>query len=149
MKRVSLVFALIGIITLNGAFAQIEKFDNLLPIVFVEGNSTIGDFYIGKFEVTQSAWIAVMGNNPSRNKSGDNYPVERISWNDVQEFLNKLNTLTGKSYRLPTSAEWEYAARGGIKSLSYEFSGSNKIDDVTWYRENSGNTTQPRNKTTQ
>jgi len=142
MKRVSLVFALIGIITLNGAFAQIEKFDNLLPIVFVEGNSTIGDFYIGKFEVTQSAWIAVMGNNPSRNKSGDNYPVERISWNDVQEFLSRLNALTGRNYRLPTLNEWQYAAGGGKKSQRFMYSGSNNIDDVAWFKGNSRGSTK-------
>ena len=98
---------------------------------------TVSDYYIGKFEVTQVQWKAVMGNNPS-SYSGDNLPVGGVNWYDVQEFLSKLNTLTGKSYRLPTEAEWEYAARGGNQSKDYKYSGSNDIDDVAWYIENSG-----------
>ena len=96
---------------------------------------TVSDFYIGKYEVTQAQWRAVMGSNPS-NFTGDNYPVEDVSWNDVQEFIEKLNAQTGKNFRLPTEAEWEYAARGGNKSKSYKYSGSNIIGDVGWYKDN-------------
>jgi formylglycine-generating enzyme required for sulfatase activity len=98
-----------------------------------------GDFYIGKYEVTQTQWKSVMGNsdNPSHFK-GDNLPVENVSWDDVQKFINKLKTLTGKNYRLPTEAEWEYAARGGAKTKGYKYSGGNYLDDVAWYAINSG-----------
>ena len=101
---------------------------------------TVSDFYMGKYEVTQDQWKAIMGDNPSKFK-GDNLPVEQVRWNDVQEFINKLNTKTGKSYRLPTEAEWEYAARGGDKSNGYKYSGSNTLGDVAWYDGNSNNTT--------
>jgi len=97
---------------------------------------TLSNFYIGKYEVTQKQWKAVMGNNPSLFK-GDDLPVENVSWHDVQEFLRKLNQITGKDYRLPTEAEWEYAARGGDKSLGYQYSGSNNINEVAWYDSNS------------
>jgi hypothetical protein len=81
---------------------------------------TLSDFKIGKTEVTQALWKAVMGNNPS-NFKGDNLPVESVSWNDIQEFITALNQKTGKSYRLPTEAEWEYAARGGNKSKGFPY----------------------------
>jgi formylglycine-generating enzyme required for sulfatase activity len=84
---------------------------------------TVGDFSIGRYEITQKQWKRVMGarNNPShfKHKRGDSLPVENVSWNDVQEFITKLNQQTGKKYRLPTEAEWEYAARGGAKSKGY------------------------------
>jgi len=101
---------------------------------------TINSYYIGRFEVTQAQWKAVMGVNPSFFKGGD-LPVEKVSWNDVQLFIQKLNVLTGKKYRLPTEAEWEYAARGGKRSGGYKFSGSNLIGEVAWYGKNSENTT--------
>ena len=94
------------------------------------------DYYIGKYEVTQALWKAVMGKNPS-NFKGDNLPVEQVSWDDCQEFINKLNKITGKKFRLPTEAEWEYAARGGKKSRGYQYSGSNNLSDVAWYKDNS------------
>lgn len=100
------------------------------------------DYYIGKYEVTQSLWCALMDNNPSYFK-GDNLPVEQVSWDDCQKFINKLNDITGRKFRLPTEAEWEYAARGGKKSRGYQYSGSNKISDVTWYSSNSEHKTQP------
>jgi uncharacterized protein (TIGR02145 family) len=101
---------------------------------------TLSDFYIGKYEVTQKQWREIMGNNPSDFKS-DERPVENVSWNAVQDFIRKLNTKTGQSYRLPTEAEWEYAARGGQLSRGYTYSGSNDIDAVAWYGENNGNKT--------
>ncbi|MDD6784574.1 MAG: formylglycine-generating enzyme family protein, partial [Prevotellaceae bacterium] len=101
---------------------------------------TLSSYYIGETEVTQALWAVVMGNNPSRFK-GDNNPVEKVSWNDCQEFISKLNSLTGQKFRLPTEAEWEYAARGGNKSRGYQYSGSNNLDDVAWYYGNSGSKT--------
>jgi len=97
---------------------------------------TLSDFYMGKYPVTQAQWKAVMGNNPSYFE-GDDLPVEQVSWEEVQEFIEKLNEMTGKNYRLPTEAEWEYAARGGNRSNGYKYSGSNTIDDVAWYEDNS------------
>lgn len=106
----------------------------------------INNYYMGKTEVTQALWQAVMGSNPSRFK-GDNLPVENVSYNDYQnncmEFINKLNRITGKNFRLPTEAEWEYAARGGKKSRGYQYSGSNNLADVAWYGDNSKGKTHP------
>ena len=101
---------------------------------------TLSDYYIGKCEVTQELWEAVMGSNPS-NFRGVQNPVESVSWNDCQNFIKKLNSLTGRTFRLPTEAEWEYAARGGNQSLHYKYSGSDNIDDVAWYYDNSGSST--------
>ena len=101
---------------------------------------TLSDYYIGKYEVTQELWEAVMGSNPSHFK-GSNLPVEKVSWDDCQKFIRKLNGLTGENFRLPTEAEWEYAARGGSKSGKYKYSGSNIIGDVAWYTDNSGSKT--------
>lgn len=98
---------------------------------------TLGNYMIGQTEVTQELWEAVMGSNPSRYKGTKN-PVGCVSWNDCQEFIKKLNEITGQNYRLPTEAEWEYAARGGNKSKGYKYSGSNNIDDVAWHWKNSG-----------
>ena len=103
---------------------------------------TLSSYYIGKYEVTQAEWRAVMGSNPSCFK-GDNLPVENISWNDCQEFIRKLNSLTGKKFRLPTEAEWEFAARGGNNSSGYKYSGSGNIGSVAWYTENSNGKTHP------
>jgi formylglycine-generating enzyme required for sulfatase activity len=97
---------------------------------------TLSDFYIGKYEVTQKQWREIMGNNPSNFKNCDNCPVENVSWNDVQEFIKKLNQKTGENYRLPTEAEWEYAARGGAQSRGYKYAGSNNIGEVAWYGDN-------------
>ena len=101
---------------------------------------TLSDYYIGETEVTQALWQAVMGSNPSYFKGNSN-PVESVSWNDCQEFIRKLNSLTGRTFRLPTEAEWEFAARGGNKSKGYKYAGSNSIDDVAWYDSNSGSMT--------
>ena len=96
---------------------------------------TLTGYYIGETEVTQELWQAVMGSNPSSFK-GAKRPVESVSWNDCQVFIKKLNQLTGKTFRLPTEAEWEYAARGGSRSRGYKYSGSDNIDAVAWYTVN-------------
>ena len=104
---------------------------------------TLSGFYICKYEVTQELWQAVMGSNPSYFKGNLSRPVEEVSWDDCQIFISKLNSLTGKRYRLPTEAEWEYAARGGNRSRGYKYSGSDNLGSVTWYTDNSGSTTHP------
>lgn len=101
----------------------------------------LSDYYMGETEVTQQLWEAVMGNNPSDNQSNALLPVEMITWKDCQEFISKLNKLTGETFRLPTEAEWEYAARGGRKNNNYTYSGSNSLDEVGWYVVNSTETT--------
>ena len=115
-----------------------DAWDNEYPVHSV----TLSDYYIGKCEVTQDLWEAVMGSNPSYFKGAQN-PVERVSWYDCQNFIKKLNSLTGRTFRLPTEAEWEYAARGGKKSSHYKYSGSDNIDDVAWYDDNSDDKTRP------
>ena len=115
-----------------------DAFDNESPTHSV----TISSYYICKYEVTQALWRAVMGSNPSFSK-GDNLPVEQVSWNDCQTFINRLNKYTGRKFRLPTEAEWEFAARGGNYSRHYKYSGSNNIDDVAWYGDNSGDHSHP------
>ena len=101
---------------------------------------TLSSFSIGRYEVTQEEWEAVMGSNPSYFK-GKKLPVEQVSWDDCQEFIRKLNQMTGKHFRLPTEAEWEYAARGGNKSRGYKYAGGSDIGGVAWYRGNSGSKT--------
>ena len=100
------------------------------------------DYYIGKYEVTQALWNVVMDSKYSTN-DGDLLPKNYVSWNDCQEFIEKLNKITGLKFRLPTEAEWEYAARGGKKSKRYLYSGSNNVLDVAWYDGNSSNKRHP------
>lgn len=102
---------------------------------------TLSAFNIGKYEVTQAQWTAVMGNNPSSFSGCENCPVENVSWYDVQDFIRKLNAQTGKNYRLPTEAEWEYAARGGKQSRGYTYSGSNDLGSLAWNTDNSSSKT--------
>ena len=102
---------------------------------------TLSSFNIGKYEVTQSQWEEVMGTNPSDNKGCAECPVEKVSWNDIQEFIRKLQKLTGKRFRLPTEAEWEFAARGGTRSQGYKYAGSNRLSSVGWYKDNSSKKT--------
>jgi formylglycine-generating enzyme required for sulfatase activity len=124
-------------------------------MVFVEGGSfqmgsssgesdekpvrtvTLSAFNIGKYEVTQAQWRAVMGSDPSSFSGSDDSPVETVSWNDVQDFIRRLNAQTGNNYRLPTEAEWEYAAKGGKSSKFYKYSGSNDLNSVAWNADNS------------
>ena len=126
-----------GTFTMGATAEMKDPWDDEKPTHRV---TLINDYYIGKYEVTQALWKAVMGNNPSEFK-GDNLPVEQVSWKDCQKFLSKLNRITGKMFRLPTEAEWEYAARGGNKSRGYQYSGSNNLLDVAWYDDNSGRKT--------
>ena len=111
---------------------------------------TVSDFYMAETEVTQGLWIAVMDSAPSYNGGwteeyglGADYPAYRISWTEAQLFIKKISELTGKTFRLPTEAEWEYAARGGYRGLGYVYSGSNDIDEVAWYSGNSMDMTHP------
>lgn len=122
----------------GGTFQMGQSADgkNVTPSHFV----TLSSYSIGETEVTQALWKAVMGTNPS-NHQGDNLPVEKVSWNDCQTFITKLNQLTGKTFRLPTEAEWEFAAKGGTKSKGYTYSGSNTLGDVAWYTNNSSSKT--------
>jgi formylglycine-generating enzyme required for sulfatase activity len=146
---------------------DLERCNGCPPMVFVQGGTftmgcteeqgsdcretekpahqvTVPDFYIGKYEVTQAEWEAVIGDNPSRFKDCPRCPVESVSWDDVQEFIKKLNTKTGKNFRLPSEAEWEYAARGGQKTKKFKYAGDTKnLGLVAWWDGNSGNKIHP------
>ena len=104
---------------------------------------TLSGYYISKYEVTQELWLAVMGSNPSFFTGNPRHPVENVSWNDCQKFIAKLNSLTGKNFRLPTEAEWEYAARGGKWSMGYKYPGSDSLDSVAWIDVSPYGTTHP------
>ena len=135
----NMVYVSSGTFTMGGTSEQgSDAYDDEKPT----HNVTLSSYYICKYEVTQALWRAVMGSNPS-NFKGDNLPVECVSWNDCQTFINRLNSYTGRNFRLPTEAEWEFAARGGNYSRHYKYSGSNYIGDVAWYDDNSGNRTHP------
>lgn len=118
-------------------------------MIYVKGSSflmgdgkevEVADYYICETQVTQALWIAVMGNNPSWYE-GDDFPVENISWNNAYEFTQRLSALLGKEFRLPTEAEWEFAAKGGVYSKGSQYSGSDDIENVAWYKDNSGRKT--------
>jgi len=160
MKKQKIISVLLAITSM--AFGQINFTENVNGVSFemiaVEGGTfqmgfdngnsnerpihrvTLNNFTIGMTEVTQALWQEIMGYNPS-SYIGLYVPVENVSWNDIQGFFTALNSKTGKTYRLPTEAEWEYAARGGNKSKGYEFAGSNTFADVTW---NTYNVRRPR-----
>jgi len=133
INSLALIF---GLLLFNVANAESPR-EQLRQMVSIPGKN----YELGKYLVTQGQWKAVMGNNPSYfSNCGDTCPVERVSWNDAQEFIQKLNTKTGKQYRLPTEAEWEYACYGRSKT---EYCGGNAPDAVAWYDKNSGSTTHP------
>lgn len=131
-----------------------DAYDSEKPVHQV----TLSDYYIGKYEVTQGVWEKVMGTTLEEQQEkaseywgesvelygvGADYPMYYVSWEEAREFVKKLSALTGKNYVLPTEAQWEYAARGGVKSKGYKYSGSNTLDDVAWYWDNSGELTHP------
>jgi formylglycine-generating enzyme required for sulfatase activity len=145
---------------------KIKAFNNTIgdiEMVWVEGGSfmmgsnegdedekpvhevSLNGFYMGKYEVTQEQWVKVMASNPSNFYFSGclQCPIENVSWNDVQDFIIKLNAKSGKSYRLPTEAEWEYAAKGGNKNSLYKYAGSDNIDEVAFYANNANNEPHP------
>lgn len=145
----------IKVFNVNGVtFNMVRVEGGAFPMGSIEHNSdadsdeepqhqvTLSDFYIGETLVTQTLWQAVMDCNHSYF-TGDNLPVDSVSWDDCQEFVKRLNLKTGKSFRLPTEAEWEYAACGGKKSRGYMYAGSDNVIDVAWYSDNSGKQTHP------
>ena len=125
-----------GTFTMGATKEQGSNNSNQRPVHKV----TLSTYYIGQTEVTQELWQAVMGSNPSKFK-GSNLPVENVSWNECQQFISKLNKITGRKFRLPTEAEWEFAARGGNASRGYKFAGSNDPNAVAWHEGNSGKKT--------
>lgn len=129
----------------GGTFEMLDIHEGPYSAYLPVHNVTIRDFHLCKHPVTQAQWRAVMVTDPPylTFKGCDDCPVETVSWNDVQEFIKKLNEKTGGNYRLPTEAEWEYAARGGFVSNKTKYAGSDKIEEVAWYKDNSGKKTQP------
>ncbi len=141
-KNVDKIMAIATDKNLNDILERYGKLSiKLDEMILVKGYSG-GNFYIGKYPVTQAQWQAVMGVNPSKFK-GDNNPVENVSWDDCQDFIKGLNQKTGRKFRLPKEKEWEYAARGGNMSRKYTFSGGNSLDSVGWYKNNSRQKTHP------
>ena len=124
----------------GGCFQMGDNFGDGFPNEKPVHEVCVGNFAIGKFEVAQGQWEKVMGTNPSKFKGSQN-PVEQVSWDDTQSFIQKLNQQTGKSYRLPTEAEWEYACRSGGKNEKY--CGGDNLDSLAWHETNSGQTTHP------
>jgi formylglycine-generating enzyme required for sulfatase activity len=129
-----------------------EQGDDCYGIEKPAHSVTVSDYYIGKYEVTQAQWRAVMGTTVRQQRDkentswsmageGDSYPMYYVSWNEVQEFIAKLNSMTGKRYRLPKEGEWEYAAKERKKSQGYKYSGGNTVDSVAWYDGNSDSET--------
>lgn len=114
-----------------------EKMDK--PVHEVE----LDEYWIGKYEVTQAQWVEIMGENPSGFPDCPQCPIDNVNYDDIQKFIEKVNEKSGYTYRLPTEAEWEYAARGGSQSKGFRFSGSNNINEVGWYWENSAEKTHP------
>lgn len=172
MKQIEKIMAAVLMLFLSGCATSIQEVqvkewqDPLTGMEFVfvrEGCFPMGDtfsdgyeverpvhkvcvhgFWIGRYEVTQGQWEKVMDRNPSRMKSGDRYPVENVNWDDVQEFIRKLNQMIEKRFRLPTEAEWEYAARSGGKQEKWAgTSDESKLGEYAWYLANSSGRTHP------
>ena len=122
-----------GTFTMGGTAEQKKPKIDEMPIHRV----TLSDYYIGETEVTNELWNAIMSINPSITFSQPTQPVNNITWYDCQKFINRLSSLTGIKFALPTEAQWEFAARGGNQSKNYRFSGSNNVKDVAWYKGNS------------
>jgi len=162
MKIKMLLFSLIAIFALATCDKPADKPKMLYEMVYVEGGTftmgcnseqstcnnaelpthevTLSSYHIGKYEITQKQWFDIMGTHPSYFANCDDCPVEQVSWYDIQTFLTKLNEkYTGYNFRLPTEAEWEYAAKGGTQSKGFVYAGSNNVDDVAWYVSNSYN----------
>jgi len=129
---VDMVFVKGGAFVMGCTPDQESCWDNEKPAHRV----TLTGYYVSKYLVTQKQWQNVMGTNPSDTK-GDDLPVHNVSWDEVQEFIAKVKKATGRKYRLPTEAEWEYAARGGEQSKGYKYAGSNDAGEVAWYDKNS------------
>ena len=135
----------------GGKFMMGDEHSDLLKYSLPVHEVTVSDFYISKTPITQKQWRDIMDNNPSRFKKDENCPVERVSWNDVQVFIKKLSNKTGKNFRLPTEAEWEYATRGGHQAPldsdvhigRFRYAGSDNLDEVGWYNGNSNKKTHP------
>jgi formylglycine-generating enzyme required for sulfatase activity len=123
----------------GGTFLMGSDENDETPVHEVELDS----FLIGRFPVTQEFWVSITCNNPSAFKSYKDLPVESVSWENVMEFIQKLNKISGKNFRLPTEAEWEYAARGGARTSNYPFSGSQNAEEVAWLDTNSNKKTHP------
>ena len=166
---VKLYFTVLALLCCINCFSQLDdshKLDSLLiegyavEFILVKGGNfimgsnnldeelpahsvSVHSFYLSKFEITQRIWNLVMGYNDSYHANCDDCPVDNVSWNDVQQFINKLNIATGKRYRLPTEAEWEFAASGGVYSKNCIYSGSNVADSVAWYFGNNSTMTHP------
>ncbi len=137
-KAKNLTFTVNGVkfemVPVDGGSYKTQKCDEYDPTE--EKTVVLKSYYIGQTEVTQALWTAVMGDNPSRYKN-DKYPVMTVSFDNCQVFLNKLNELTGKNFRLPSVVEWQFAASGGNKSKGYIYAGSNDLNKVAWYENNS------------
>ncbi len=137
--EINMVYVEGGTFTMGASGADLEADDDEFPAHVV----TLSPYYICTTEVTQQLWRAVMGDNPSVSGSNVLCPVEDVKWDDCKQFINKLNQMTGQNFRLPSEAEWEFAARGGNKSEGYMYSGSNAINEVAWYSGNSSYQTHP------
>jgi formylglycine-generating enzyme required for sulfatase activity len=161
MRKIANLVFLACVFWIPGAIAQTAKSDALPQLpnpemalvdggTFVMGSATdstcnstvtlafshpvtLSGFQIGKYEITQAEWVSVMGGNISLHQGCDNCPVEEVSWNDVQFFIDSLNKKTGRHYQLPTAAQWEFAARGGNKCKGYKYAGSNDMDEAGWF----------------
>lgn len=140
LTNMEFVFVKGGCFRMGDTFGDYEDFVAVYSDEKPVHEVCVGDFYIGKYEVTQEQWETIMGNNPSYfNDCGDYCPVEKVSWNDIQEFIDKLYRKTGNKYRLPTEAEWEYSARSGGKKERYAgTSNESELGDYAWYISNSG-----------